>query len=159
MTTAKLTWKTRELPGGVRVDVADGVDLNQGVFEGKTYANQRFGPAALAVSLGPTEDLDAWRALFQTRPTLSRETKVVVCGQAGVRQEATLAAGPYATAVKPDDQGSMVEKDREQAAMTEIAVSFPYGGGRVLAIWRVETAERAAWSADEKHFFASISCK
>ena len=67
MSTGKLTWKSHELPGGVRVDVADGVDLNHGVFEGKTYANQRFGPAAMAVSLGPGEDLDAWQALFRAR--------------------------------------------------------------------------------------------
>lgn len=159
MSKGKLTWKTHELAGGVRIDVADGVPLSQGVFEGRTYANQSFGPAALAVSLGPGEGLDAWRARFPARPSLSPESKLTICGRAGVRQEAGFAAGPYETTVKADEQGHPVEHETEHPAMTEIAVSFSHGGGRVLAVWRVETAERAAWANDEHHFFAGISCK
>jgi hypothetical protein len=159
MSKGKLTWKEHELAPGVHIEIADGTPTSQGVFEGRTYVNQRFGQAGLAVTLGPTEGLAAWKGRLRAPPILSAESPITICGQPGVRQEASLPGGPYLTTLKADDQSRPIEKDDDNPATTEIALTFPHGDSHLLAIWRVETAQRAAWASDEKHFFAAITCK
>jgi hypothetical protein len=40
----------------------------------------------------------------------------------------------------------------------EVASAFELRGRKVLVAWSVAAAQREAWRAAEKHFFASVGC-
>lgn len=157
---SQLRWRRHTVaPIGIEIDALDGPVIAEGSEPGFRYFVQSLAPVQIAARTGKGQDLASWRRIYGAprRATFGDEAPATLCGLAARRQEVMVEAEP-ASGGFAGDAGRVVERDATDPPTVHVALAAMWRGEPLLVVWSIERDQRARYSDDEAHFFASVRC-
>lgn len=155
-------WRRYELAHlRLSIDVFDDLSaLTTSIDDQLTSLVQEVGPVRIVLWAGLDQTLDSWRKRLNlhNEAHFEAETDAVVCGRPARKQVAIVnQAGAVGSFV--DSDGTIGHIYGNDFALVHICTSFSHEGNNILQCWIIDKDLRAAHSADESRYFASVRCR